>query len=917
LLGQLVDKPRNCVFDEAATPVEANRKFDPPVLPNSTNDNQATLVSLLLEAIQANRASGALKEAELSWTYDRLGVAVDERAKSLLRTIRPDQQQFLPVIGPSGANTFIAILAAIRSGFAVVPIDIDQPAIERVELLADTKAAFVFESPFELQIAGLEKIAKSEGLVIDGTTPSDLAYMIYTSGSTGRPKGVLVEHRAICNTLQWRRGAIPLSSSDRVLMLLSHQFDAGLGIALATVTSGAQLVWCDAAAKHDTSRLIDQLIRDQITVLPAIPSLLQLLVEHPRFIECTCIRQLWTGGEAMTRELPELVRQRTKATLWNLYGPTEAAVEAIACEVTTHDARRPVPLGRAIANTDILVVDDQLQPVPTSFPGQLAIAGMGLARGYLGLPELTEQRFRNIRLADGATKRFYLTGDRGRQLPDGNFEFLGRTDHQIKLRGYRLELEEIERHFEAHPMVERAAIKVQDERSANAKMVMHLQLNADVRARPELQPRTLAAEIRRTLASKLPSYKMPAHLVIAPSLPLTTSGKVDRKRLPNVEVSASERVYVAPGTPLETYLAKAWCESLGLERISVDQDFFQLGGSSLQAAMLTSKLTTDLGVHVPTSLLFDLADISKVGQRLVQLYEVQMAERFGMPSVTYYASRGEFSGSSNGQSGSIHPLIAPLKTSGQRSPIFLVHPPGGIVLCYRELASRIDEDQPIFGIRSRGLHGQEKLPSSIEESAVDYIEAMRSIQASGPYTVGGWSLGGIFAYEIALQLTSQGEEVEQLILMDTTIPEGASPLVDRSEQVHVGREYGVDFSLLELNNLKPEEQLPFLWEHAKRLGVLNDQTPPEIIDQVLSDLKKLFHHHLFLATRYKMRSFGGRILLIRPKDVPIQVKTSEDRGWRNLVRQVDVRFISGHHHSMVQMPHVLEMAQVISLAKVH
>ena len=211
------------------------------------------------------------------------------------------------------------------------------------------------------------------------------------------------------------------------------------------------------------------------------------------------------------------------------------------------------------------------------------------------------------------------------------------------------------------------------------------------------------------------------------------------------------------------------------------------------------------------------------------------------------------------------------------------------------------------------MHGHEPLPNSIEEAARDYIGAIRSFQPTGPYRLGGWSLGGLFALEMATQLLASGVAVEQLLLLDSAIPDGAAQLVPSEELVSAGREYGVNLSLRELNDLHPDEQLPLLWQHAKSLGVLREETPPEVVTQVLQDLKSLFHHHMELATRYQVQPYAGEITLIRPREVPFEQPLSPDRGWGFVAQSVKVRYVSGHHHSMVQMPHVIELAAAIEL----
>ncbi|NND98558.1 MAG: non-ribosomal peptide synthetase, partial [Pirellulaceae bacterium] len=344
------------------------------------------------------------------------------------------------------------------------------------------------------------------------------------------------------------------------------------------------------------------------------------------------------------------------------------------------------------------------------------------------------------------------------------------------------------------------------------------------------------------------------------------------------------------------------------------QNFFQLGGSSLQAAMMTARLSEDLQVQVPTALLFDLADIAKLSRRLLQLYEPEMSSRFGVESATTQVPHSGHPTSQPSADPTLpsHPLLAPLKTTGDQTPIFMVHPPGGIVLCYRELADQLPDEQPLIAIRSRGLHGEETLPESIQAMAADYIAAIQTHQRHGPYKLGGWSLGGIIAYEISRQLMQIGESVEQLILLDTTIPEGSTDLVAITDQTNVGLEYGIDLSLEQLSELEEDQQLPFLWQHATRLGVLDDDTPQEVIDQMLGDLKSLFRHHMQLSTAYRLEPLPVDVLLVRPRDVPVQVQSSPDRGWGKLTQRVQVHYVRGHHHSMVQMPQVAELAAMIA-----
>ncbi len=528
-----------------------------------------------------------------------------------------DGLPIVPVCTASGPLAFIAMLGVQLARAIPATIDLSQPAMNATSLGQDTAAQVWLGHPKHAyfghlkadEIIDLNCLIDSHSFAAAATNAphatsplplsSDVAYLVYTSGSTGKPKGVLVEHQALGNTLAWRREAVPLTSNDRVLMLLSHQFDAALGIAWSAMTQAATLVWPMQDNAADPVAIIEQIIRDQITVLPAIPSLLRILVAHPRFAHCVTLRLIFTGGESMPPELPSLLRRVSHASLWNFYGPTEAAIEATACDVTHHSPLCSMPIGRPINNTEILVLDQYQRPVPDTVPGELAIVGAGLARGYLNAPDLTNSKF--VQLAGDtriggrlipAGARMYLTGDRGRRIPDGQIEFLGRTDHQVKLRGYRIELGEIEAILQSHPDVERAAVRVVLPGTPVAQLVATISLR-QAPERQAVQPNLLSphqtnptqastnlltADIKQFAAQHLPHYKVPTDIVVVDHMPLTSSGKVDRAHLPEYLPSTnSSRIFVSPKTALEKFIAAAWCESLHVDSLSINVNYFDAG----------------------------------------------------------------------------------------------------------------------------------------------------------------------------------------------------------------------------------------------------------------------------------------------------------------------------------------------------
>ncbi len=653
----------------------------------------------------------ALAARDYQRTYRELVEESDRIACALAkRGIGPGS--YVPVVGSRGPKVIPALIGVMVAGAAVVPIDAAEPAVSPADLLNDTNAKMVIveetsqwsvpEEANGVEVSTLEQLLSEEVNPSHKPTSAaadDLCYVIYTSGSSGRPKGVMIEHQAIDNTMQWRSKTVPLATDDRVLILLSHQFDAGFGLMFSSLVQGARLVWPGTGASN-VEAIIQLIDHEAITVLPTIPSLLSLFVDHPWFDRCKALRQVWTGGETMPNDLPARLRQRQPLSFWNFYGPTEAAIEATAAEVSQHPADRVVPIGDPILNTEMMVLDGELRRVPPTVPGELAICGRGLARGYLGLPSLTAQRFRTLR--DG--RRVFLTGDRGRERSDGTFEFLGRSDDQIKLGGYRIELQEIEHALRTSPLVTDAAVKVHRSESGSASLVAYVTSDRD----SGLPRESVGDKVKTYIAGQLPPFKRPRQIVVLDSLPKTSSGKVDRNRLPELsEQQLSHRPYLAARTPLEQHLAGEWAAVLGIQQVGVNQDFFELGGSSLQAAMLAARLSEQLAVHVPTSLLFDMPDVMRTCERLTNLHGDALARRFGIESIAFYSDPAREREESTNDI-PMHPLITVLDSRSGRlveptgpsavakSPIFMVHPPGGIVVCYRDLARLASDNTAVL-----------------------------------------------------------------------------------------------------------------------------------------------------------------------------------------------------------------------------
>ncbi|MDR3637142.1 MAG: amino acid adenylation domain-containing protein [Isosphaeraceae bacterium] len=851
-------------------------------------------------AIALSTDDGTLTYAELETASNRLAHRLRRRG------VGPGV--FVALFLERSPAMIVAILGTLKAGAAYVPLEPSTPA-ERVSLvLADTAAPVLLT---QRSLRGRLPATRAAVVCLDepaepqpgdDTAPSDtgvqshdLAYVIYTSGSTGRPKGVMIEHRAIVNTVFWRDRDLTLLAADRVLFNLSYTFDPSLCIIFPTLAVGARLVLAAPGEEYDPHRLLERVAREGVTILEAPTPILRLMLDDPLLDACRAIRWVCCGGEAMPPDLPKRLLDRLDVTLYNLYGPTEASVDATWWACRLDEPRPSVPIGRPVANGRAYVLDGALRPLPPGVPGELYIGGAGLARGYLNDPAQTAERFVPDPFCATPGARLYRTGDRCLWLSGGTLEFLGRLDHQVKVRGFRVELGEVEAALATHACVREAAVAAQPA-GGEHRLIAYVV--------GEGEPPT-ADELRRYLKDRLPGYMVPSVFVVLPALPRTPGGKVDRRALPVPphERPALDRPFVAPRSPLEEFLAGLWCDVLRLDRVGVDDHFFELGGSSIQGAVLINRIQEALGASVYVIALFDSPTVAGLARHLCEMHPNAVLARFGPGAL---ADDGPSAVEPRPAPGG---LILTLQPEGTRPPWFMVHPPGGIVVCYQALAQRLGRERPFYGIRSHGLHGDgEALPDRMETMAAEYIKAIRAVQPHGPYHLGGWSVGGLVALEMAQQFLSEGESIALLALLDTTPP--AAPGVP-SEEDPGGREYGLDVSLEELAKLGPDAQLPYLWQHALKLGLIGSDVPLGVAQQVLDALKRLFHHHMVLASRYVPRPYPGRITLLRPSDAPFAVATSRDRGWGRLAAEVDVHFVPGQHHSMVKEPHVRALAKVL------
>ena len=581
---------------------------------------EATLVSLFEQQAAATPSAIAVAFEADQLTYAELNSRANQLARYLQKHgVAPDAP--VGVCLERSLDLVVALLGILKAGGAYVPLDPEYPAERLAHMLEDARVNLLISQP-ELasslpQHSALTLVLQEEHaaiVLLDDSNlpatakPDNLAYIIFTSGSTGRPKGVMNEHHGICNRLLWMQEEYRLTTADRVLQKTPFSFDVSVWEFFWPLISGARLVLAAPGGHRDTGYLARLIADTGITTLHFVPPMLQVFLQDPHAATCTSIRRVICSGEALPYELQERFFETFSAELHNLYGPTEAAVDVTywACQRDTAD--RTVPIGRPVANTLLYIVDAGGKRTPIDVPGELWIGGEQVARGYINRPELTAASFIRDPFSTTPGARVYRTGDLVRWRADGAVEFLGRIDHQVKLRGFRIELGEIEAQLDALPGIGQSVVLLREDVPGLRQLVAYV-ITTDGQTAD-------AEQIRSALGKELPDYMVPAAIITMERFPLSPNGKLDRKALPAPEAATSSSVYTAPESPVEKQLATMWAELLGAERVGIHDDFFALGGHSLVAMQLVSRIMTAMHVELPLDALFNAPTIAGLARQI-------------------------------------------------------------------------------------------------------------------------------------------------------------------------------------------------------------------------------------------------------------------------------------------------------------
>lgn len=708
-----------------------------------------TLWTRIRDRLRAEPGRVGLEDEAGAWTYADID-AWTARAARRLRALGAGPGALAAVALPRSARRVLCMLAILRSGAAYLPLDPRQPAARLRGILGDARARVLIgpaalcegldtrplaadtlgdadtgSGPADLDASTADEAAAGAG-------PEDPAYVIYTSGSTGAPKGAIVPHAAIVNRLEWMRAHYAIGPDDRILQKTPATFDVSVWELFLPFLSGARLVVAPPDAHRDPAWLCRLVRERRITVMHFVPSMLAAVLDEPaaRGLEA---RLVFCSGEALSAALRDRFHRTIRAELHNLYGPTEAAVDVSHWPAGADDDSQPVPIGWPVWNTRLHVLDDRLRPVPPGTPGQLYLGGRQLATGYLGRPDLTAERF--VPAPAGLPDdRLYATGDLAARREDGAVVYLGRLDHQVKLRGQRIELGEIEAVLASHPDVAQAAVLAREDRPGQTLLAAYV---VPEPGRP-FDRDALAAH----MAGRLPDYMVPTAWVPLAALPVTANGKLDRKALPAPELSGPETSR-PPRTAAERRVAEAFRAVLGLPELpGADDDFFALGGHSLLAARLALALRDG--------------------------HDLSLGTVFQYPTVARLAAHLEDEGGraeSAAQAG-FGPVVT-LREAAGRPALFCIHPAGGLSWCYGTLARALPTPRTVHGLQAPALALDGGAPAdSLADMARNYADRVLALQAEGPYHLAGWSVGGILAQAVAAELQARGRSVGVVALLD-------------------------------------------------------------------------------------------------------------------------------------------------------
>ena len=816
-----------------------------------------------------------------SFTYAELDARANQVARHL-QSLGVGPGVVVGVYAERSLDLMAVVLGIFKAGGVYLPLDVTYPA-ERIEfILRDSKASVVVTETgmcvdasrwgaVVLLLDDLDTLVAGHPITTptNAATAEDLAYVIYTSGSTGQPKGAAVPQRALVNVVWWQMHHATTLRRQRTLQFAPLSFDVSMQETFSNWGVGGTLVLPTGDVRRDPDALLKLLIDQQVEQLFTIFTPLQQMAEACARLDVwpEGLKEVISCGERLviTSALERFFERLPGCRLQNQYGSSEDLI------ITSYDLTGPpstwprLPsIGRPIDNARVYLLDSHLQPVPVGVPGEICVGGAQVALGYLHRPELTTDRFVPCPFADDPAALMFRQGDLARFQRDGNIQFLGRNDNQIKLRGFRIEPGEVEAALSAHDLVAEAVVVVHEDDSGKRRLIAYV-------VAPPDPPDALVPELREMLTRQLPPYMVPAVFIPIEAMPRTPSGKIDRRGLPTPEADRPSLVtsYVAPRGELEQSIAAIWRPGLGVDKIGRDDDFFQMGGDSLLAVRMMHETEDLLGQRLPLVTLFEAPTVAKLA---ALLGDSEWSPRRG--------------------------AMVPVRGTGSKVPMFFVS-----VQSARELASHLDPERPFYALHPRGLAGYEP-DTRVEEMAASYIDEVRQVQPHGPYVLGGNCLGGLVAFEMARQLAAEGEEVAKTVIVECYAP-GLRGFKPRTLDGRLRRR--VKLTLAYMEESRVGALLVSLWSTLHYRDRV--RAKPMLDESSLRTIKRVQRSNLRALLAYAPPTYPGAVTVFRGdrdhEDVP-------NLGWDSYaLGGVEIHDTHGAHDSVLYEPQVEGLAQKV------
>ncbi|WP_421943902.1 amino acid adenylation domain-containing protein [Pedobacter sp.] len=856
----------------------------PKITPNySEYPKDKTIIDLFAEQVVTNGSKRAIIFEGKHLTYKQL----DEKSNQIanyLGSRNVKNNNLVPICINPSLEMIVAILGVLKAGAAYVPIDPDAPSFRIKQLtdssesnliLTDLVTSKKLNDGFSVDVLAIDE---SSNAIWNSskTNPNvkvnqnDLIYIIYTSGSTGTPKGVMIPHGNIVDYLYGLIDKLPTINECRSFALGSSiSTDLGNTTLFSSLINGAELHLFSKDRFNSVSYIHDYFKTEQIDFLKIVPSHWKHLTYN--LAELYPKKLLMFGGESLPGTYIKKINDSgTSCVVVNHYGPTETTIGKLLHIVDkNHDYSTTIPIGKPFSNTSVYVLNKHAKLCPIGIPGELYIGGKGVALGYLNNEEITDKSFiKNLR--NDIDEVVYKTGDLVKWLPDGNIEYLGRIDDQVKIRGNRIELGEIQNVLQKYPDVKQSAVLTEETVGGETQLISYLVLEK------ELNKDAIIGFLR----DRLPEYMIPRVFIKIEEIPLTSNGKIDKRALPKRDILniVEENVYIAPRNENETIITKIWEESLGINKVSVRDDFFEIGGHSMIAIKVMIEIEKRTGKRLPLSTLFERPTIEKIAL----LISGELKENEWKALVT-------------------------IKSRGNKTPVYLVHGGGMNVLVFKSMSQFLDAEQPVYAFQALGLSGDTQLFYTIEEIAKKYLEELLTQNPDGPYQLAGYSLGGKIAFEMVKQLLSMGREVKMLGIFDTYIPmpeEGVQKVVSK-----LVRQFKKIPFMAGRILTAPAETLKYQATIAK--AKISNKNESEIsADEIFTYNPEMIRAYDIAYNNYKMEPINIPIELFRVKkriyflDDPIYL------GWKRYsFKSVNIHDIPGDHKTFLFPPNDVELAQ--------